>query len=117
VEVGAVAKTKFTPERVAEMQALGRFLGDPAGRRWLYQLMMECNVWTTSGVSNALSLAFREGSRFIGLRLQAEAMQANHDMYLKMLKEMEVERPGAIGTRGFGTGDDTDDDTGGDDST
>jgi len=79
--------------------------------------MMECNVWTTSGVSNALSLAFREGSRFIGLRLQAEAMQANHDMYLKMLKEMEVERPGAIGTRGFGTGDDTDDDTGGDDST
>jgi hypothetical protein len=29
-------------------------------------------------------------------------------MYLKMLKEMEVERPGAIGTRGFGT-DDPDD--------
>jgi hypothetical protein len=109
--VVAVAKTKFTPERVAEMQALGRFLGEPAGRRWLYQLMTECNVWTTSGVSNALSLAFREGSRFVGLRLQAEAMQANHDMYLKMLKEMEVERPGAIGTRGFGT-DDPDGDTG-----
>jgi len=31
--VVAVAKTKFTPERVAEMQALGRFLGEPAGRR------------------------------------------------------------------------------------
>jgi hypothetical protein len=103
-----VAKTKFTPERVAELQALGRFLGEPAGRRWLYQLMSECNVWTTAGVSNALSLAFREGTRFVGLRLQAEAMQANHDMYLKMLKEMEVERPGAIGTRGFGT-DDPDD--------
>jgi len=115
--VVAVAKTKFTPERVAELQALGRFLGEPAGRRWVYQLMGECGVWTTAGVSNALALAFREGSRFIGLRLQAEAMQANHDMYLKMLKEMEVERPGAIGTRGFGTGDDTDDDIGGDDST
>jgi len=37
-------------------------------------------------------------------------MQANHDMYLKMLKEMEVERPGAIGTRGFGTDGDPDDD-------
>jgi len=105
-----VAKTKFTPERVAEMQALGRFLGEPAGRRWLYNLMSECNLWATFGVSNALSLAFREGSRFIGLRLQAEAMQANHDMYLKMLKEMEVERPGAIGTRGFGDSDGDPDD-------
>ena len=100
-----MAKTKFTPERVAELQALGRFMGEPAGRRWVYQLMGECGVWTTTGVSNALSLAFREGSRFVGLRLQAEIMQANHDMYLKMLKEMEVERPGAIGTRGFGTDD------------
>lgn len=108
-----MAKIKLTPERVAEMQALGRFLGEPAGRRWLYNLMAECNVWATFGVSNALSLAFREGSRFIGLRLQAEAMQANHDMYLKMLKEMEVERPGAIGTRGFGDSDgDPDDDDG-----
>lgn len=110
-----MARTKFTPERVAEMQALGRFLGEPAGRRWLYQLMGECGVWTTAGVSNALSLAFREGSRFIGLRLQAEAMQANHDMYLKMLKEMEVERPGAIGTRGFGDSDGTGDGDGDDD--
>ena len=106
-----MAKTRFTPERVAELQALGRFMGEPAGRRWMYQLMSECNVWTTAGVSNALSLAFREGARFAGLRLQAEVMQANHDMYLKMLKEMEVERPGAIGTRGFGT-DDPDGDTG-----
>jgi hypothetical protein len=75
--------------------------------------MSECGVWTTSGVSNALALAFREGTRFVGLRLQAEAMQANHDMYLKMLKEMEVERPGAIGTRGFGTDDPDDGDADG----
>jgi hypothetical protein len=104
-----VAKIKLTRERVEEMQALGRFMADPAGRRLVYQLLTECHLWTTTGATNALAMSFREGSRYIGLRLQAEIMQANHDMYVQMLKEMEVERSGAIGTRGFGATDDGDD--------
>ena len=92
-------------ERVDELAALGRFMGDPAARRWLYQILSECHLWVTAGATNALSMSFREGSRYIGLRLQAEVMAANHDMYLQMLKEMEVERPGSIGSNGYGNSD------------
>jgi hypothetical protein len=87
-------------ERVDEMQALGRLMGDPAGRRWVYGLLSECHIWHTSMANNAIRMAFLEGERSQGLRLLAEVTEANPDMFLTMLKEMQGERSGASGASG-----------------
>jgi len=116
-------RARLRAERRAELAALARLMEDPAGRRWARQMLAECHLWVTSGSTNALAMAFREGERFIGLRLQQELIQANEDMYAQMLKEVRVERPSRPSAFGgnYDTGDDTwserDSDRDGDDDT
>lgn len=105
--------------RSEEMQALGRLLGEPAGRRWVWGLLSECHVWHTSMATNALRLAFLEGERSQGLRLLGDIQEANPAMFLQMLKEMSGERSGPPSTRDYNPNDgpatsgDTDDDAAG----
>lgn len=80
-------------ERIEELAALGRLMADPAGRRWLYDLLSFCHVYVTSFERNALGMAYSEGERNVGLRLTADALEANQDAYLMMLKEKASERP------------------------
>ena len=87
-----MAKTNH--KRLEELQALGRMLGDPAGRRWIWGMLSECHVWQTSMASNALRLAFLEGERSQGLRLLGEIQEANAEMFLQMMKENQGERRG-----------------------
>lgn len=86
---------KGNPKRLEEMQALGRLLGDPAGRRWVWGLLSECHVWQTSMATNALRLAFLEGERSQGLRLLGEIQEANPAMFVQMMTEMTGERRGS----------------------
>lgn len=74
-------------ERVEELQALGQLMANPAGRRWVRQLLTLCHIWHTSFASNAMRMAFLEGERSIGLFVNGELIEANQDMYLQMLKE------------------------------
>jgi len=99
--------------RNEEMQALGRLLGDPAGRRWVWGLLSECHVWHTSMSGNAMRLAFLEGERSQGLRLLGDIQEANPDMFLQMLKEMSGERPSGSSRGDYNPldGDDTGDTT------
>lgn len=83
---------KVNQKRLEELQALGRMLGDPAGRRWVWGQLSECHVWQTSMASNALRLAFLEGERSQGLRLLWEIQEANPEMFLQMMKEHQSER-------------------------
>lgn len=80
-------------ERVEELQAVGRLMADPAGRRWIRHLLTMCHIWHTSMERNAMSMAFLEGERSIGLFVNGELIEANQDMYLQMLKENANERP------------------------
>ena len=81
-------------DRLEQLQALGRLMGDPAGRRWVYNLLGEFHVWDTSYATNALRMAFLEGERNAGLRFQSEVEEANQEMFYQMLKERKNERPG-----------------------
>ena len=104
-------------ERIEELAVLGRLMGDPAGRRWVYQMLSECHIWATSFANNPVRMAFLEGERQRGLRLLEEVISANSDMYIQMLKEMNGERPSDHSggdRRGFGRGEPDPDDTGGD---
>lgn len=79
-------------ERIDELAALGRLMADPAGRRWVFNLMAEFHVWDTSYATNAMRMAFLEGERNAGLRFQSEVEEANQEMFYLMLKERKNER-------------------------
>jgi hypothetical protein len=57
------------------------------GRDWFYKQLSMCHVYQTSFSTNALSMAFAEGERSVGLRLMADLVQAAPDKYLEMLSE------------------------------
>ena len=92
---------KTNQKRLEELQALGRLVGDPGGRRWLWAMLSECHIWQTSMAGNALRLAFLEGERSQGLRLLGEIQEANPAMFIQMMTEMSGERRG--GTNGNGS--------------
>jgi hypothetical protein len=67
-------------------------MSDPAGRRWMRDFLAACHVWDSSYATNSIRMAFLEGERNQGLKLQAEIVEANPDMFLQMLKETNSER-------------------------
>jgi hypothetical protein len=82
-------------QRVSRRQhlaLLAKFLGDPEGRRYFYDLLASAHAFSTSFATNALSMAFREGERNFGIRLLADIVEASPDAYLLMLKEANDER-------------------------
>lgn len=59
----------------------------PEGRSYLWGLMAEAKVFTQTYTGEALSGAFHEGQRAIGLRILADVMEFNPDAYIVMAKE------------------------------
>lgn len=62
-------------------------MSTPEGRRFTWRLLCECGIFRTSFNTNALSMAFAEGQRNIGLMLQARLAKAAPKMYQTMLEE------------------------------
>lgn len=79
-------------QRRDELAALGRLMAEPAGRRWLYNLLGFCHVYSTSFRTNALSMAHDEGQRSVGLKILADAEEAAQDMFFQMFKDVANER-------------------------
>lgn len=58
------------------------------GRAWMHGMLDVCHCFATSFVQgDALSSAFKEGERNIGLRLLADVMKSAPDQYVTMIKE------------------------------
>ena len=102
-------RARLRSERRAELEALARLMDDPAGRRWVRNTLAACHVWDTSFATNAIRMAFLEGERNQGLRLQAEIMEAAPEQFIEMLKEYGSERQRGANGAG-GRSDDGDDD-------
>lgn len=76
-----------------ELEQLARFMGHPAGRRWFYNLLASCHVYSSSFSANALSTAFAEGERNVGIKIGALLTEAAADQYFQMIKEAQYVRP------------------------
>ena len=57
------------------------------GRRIVYRLLDQAGVWRISFSTNALTMAFNEGSRNLGLKLVADILTNCPDRYAEMLQE------------------------------
>src|SRR5262245_29149169 len=89
---------RSTPAQIAREQRarrrdqlalLTKFISEPAGRSYFYDLLAACHVYSSSFGSNAMAMAFREGERNIGIKIGADLTEASPDFYLQMLKEAE----------------------------
>ncbi len=61
------------------------------GRRLMYHILKDCGTDALSFHTNALTMAFNEGKRAIGVTLVEQLRQACNDFYLTMLEEQSGE--------------------------
>jgi hypothetical protein len=62
-------------------------LSTQSGREWMHSLLESCHCFNSSFTGEALTMAFREGERNIGLMITAQIMKAAPDEFVLMLKE------------------------------
>lgn len=74
--------------RLEEADDLKWLMGSKRGRRIVWRLLERCGVYRTSFNTNALSMAFNEGSRNNGLYLLS-VIQAVPEKYVLMLQEQK----------------------------
>lgn len=68
-------------------ELLRRIMGGAPGRRWTLEILEACHVFGTTFTGDALSSAFSEGERNVGLRILADVMSACPDQYIQMMRE------------------------------
>jgi hypothetical protein len=79
----AVSKRRSASNRAV----IRSIMSSNEGRDWIYNLLQNCHVYSSSFSGNALTMAYAEGERNIGLRLMAELVSATPERYLEMLAE------------------------------
>ena len=68
---------------------LAWIMSKPRGRRWLYTMIFDrCHARNISHVAgDAMSTAFNEGARAIGVSLEQDMMDTDIKLYMTMLLE------------------------------
>ena len=80
-------KARFESE--LEIADLKWLMSNKRGRRFVFRLLERAGVWRLSFNTNALSMAFAEGTRNEGLRLLAQITKHCLDRHAEMLKEQQ----------------------------
>jgi len=73
--------------RQQELSDLEWVMSDGRGRRVVWRLLEQAGVFRLSYTGDALSTAFHEGQRNIGLRLMADCLEAAPEKYTLMQTE------------------------------
>lgn len=73
-------------------------MGDERGRRLVWRWLSEAGLFRTSYAPEALAIAFAEGQRNQGLRLQALVMEHAPQQFVRMLAEAQA--PGCAHSTG-----------------
>lgn len=80
------AKFKERNRRNQELKDVIAVMDMPAGRRFIWRYLEKCGVYRQSYTGNSETF-FREGSRSIGLNLLGDIMDANPELYVKLIQE------------------------------
>ncbi len=83
----AKAKSRQKTRNLQKKAAFRRFMSDPEGRMFMWDLLTLCGIFHSSFSIDALRCAFNEGRRDIGLRLLADINQLSPDLYMRMVGE------------------------------
>ncbi|MEK9753373.1 MAG: hypothetical protein VW338_09200 [Rhodospirillaceae bacterium] len=80
-------KSKARRQREAELAALASILSTKGGRRFVWRLLEEAKIHSTSFAVEATITAFNEGKRHVGLWALAEVFEADPSAYTRMRQE------------------------------
>jgi len=78
--------------RKLRLEFVAKIMADREGRRWVHDILRQSEVFRTSFCerdASPLSIAFREGKRYIGLLLLGDVMKAAPATYTLMVQEAE----------------------------
>jgi hypothetical protein len=94
--IGENADVQKRNARVARTQktldeATTALMAHPQTRAWMYDLLSFCGMFKSSFDRSALSMAFNEGARNVGLRVTSDLMRVCPDGYTQMVREAEKE--------------------------
>lgn len=81
------SKTKAALAAQREADETNFVMADPRGRAWVRRLLASMGVYRTSFNTNALQMAFNEGSRNQGLQLTAHLEEVCPDHFQSMNTE------------------------------
>lgn len=73
--------------RVEYLDVIRAVMGLKQGRRFIGELLSWCHVRGSSFNPDPIKMAFAEGERNIGLRLEADLIEASPEHYLEFLRE------------------------------
>jgi hypothetical protein len=57
------------------------------GRRWILEVLELCHIFRTTFSGEALTSAFAEGERNVGLRILGDVISSCPDQYIQMMRE------------------------------
>lgn len=83
----AAAAAKRRQERAQERVDLERIMDEAWGRRFIWRQLERAGVFRSSFTGEAISMAFREGERNVGLKLLADIHELCPGRYEVMMKE------------------------------
>lgn len=84
--------------RGADDTVLRNLMGEPAGRAWMYRLLIRCHIYGSVFVGGEPdTTAYRIGEENIGKRFLAELQRATPELYLTMLAEQQSKKDAADG--------------------
>jgi hypothetical protein len=87
-------KKKVTLERLRrerELNDIRSLCGRKEGRRFFWRIFKRAHIYETTFTGDALSGAFKEGERNLGLFVLADLMEAAPDRLLEMSREAEAD--------------------------
>ena len=74
-----------------KIRDLKSVLASESGRRFVWDLLSRCGIYTSSADASGSWTYYKEGRRSIGLGVLADIIEADPDSYLKMMKESKKE--------------------------
>jgi hypothetical protein len=87
----AKAKSRQKTRSLQKKAAFRKFMSDPEGRMFMWDLLTLCGIFHSSFSVDALRCAFNEGRRDIGLRLLADINQLSPELYIRMMQENQAQ--------------------------
>jgi hypothetical protein len=86
----AKAQSKAKIREHLKKSGLRKLMSDPESRVWMWDLLILCGFSRSSFSHDALTMAFNEGMRQVGLQLVAEINRLDPNLYVKMALENTV---------------------------
>jgi hypothetical protein len=86
-------KEALKASKISDRQVKGVVRGimsSPQGRQWVFELLSQCHLYSSSHTGNALNTAFAEGERNMGLVILSQVMSACPDQYILAMREADA---------------------------